>query len=709
VEGLEHYEQLDQKALIIVNHVSFLDPVFLTLFLPGEKSFAVHGMYARAWYLKIFDSMAKQFSIDHADSMAMKSLIEYLNAGHRVIVFPEGRITTTGSLMKIYSGAGMIADKSNAQIVPIHISGLEYSTYSRLKGIFHLCKFPRVRITIFPPAKLELSPALKSRMRRQKAAEHIASMMTRMVFEAFPYQQRIWDALLDARDIHGDQHAIVEDMDRQPLTYKTLCLKSFVLSYLFKVHCEAGKRIGVLLPNTNATIVTFLALQSMRCVPAMLNFTMGLKATGFAIEAANIGTVITSRKFIELAELEALASYLEERVNVLYLEDLRAELTLTKKLKGLYAAHRSRAVIRSRLRQVKADDEAVVLFTSGSEGIPKGVVLSHQNLLANVSQGRSRMRFTPQEVCLNALPLFHSFGLTGGTLLPLMQGTPIFLYPSPLHYKVIPEVAYDINATIIFGTNVFLNGYAKHADVYDFYSLRYVIAGAEKVQDETRQLWFAKFGLRILEGYGATETAPILTINTPREFRLGSVGKFCPAIEYKLEHVPGINTGGKLWVKGPNIMAGYVMHDRPGELQPPSDGWYDTGDIVDIDEDGYVFIQGRAKRFAKIAGEMISLAAVEELVSNCWPEYRHAALAMPDHGKGEKIILITTLEHAERRHLVQFAHENGIPDIQVPKKLLYVDDVPLLGSGKIHYPAAQALAEKILGESSGMEDHAKEH
>lgn len=696
ITGMEHYRGLDQKALVIANHVSFLDPVFLTLFLPGDKSFAVHGTYARQWYLRIFDSLTRQFSIEQSDPMAMKSLIEHLQAGNRVVIFPEGRITTTSSLMKIYSGAGMIADKAQAPIVPIRISGLEYSRLSRLKYLIRQRSFPKVRITILPPQHLNLSDDIKPRERRKLAREQIVSIMNKMMFETSPYQQRLWDGVLDAREVHGTNHLILEDMERQPLNYKQFCLKSFVLSELLRPHCQAGSRIGLLLPNTNVCVLSFFALHAIRCVPAMMNFTMGSKAAGFAIEAGNIGTIVTSRKFIELGELDELAAYLEERVNVLYLEDLKAELSLAKKLRGLLDASASRWAINRRLKGTGPQDEAVVLFTSGSEGVPKGVILTHQNLLANVYQGMSRMRFTPKEVCLNALPLFHSFGLTGGTLLPLMQGTPIFLYPSPLHYKVIPEVAYDINATILFGTNVFLSGYAKHADSYDFYSLRYVIAGAEKVQEETRILWFEKFGVRIMEGYGATETSPIISVNTPREFRVGSVGKFCPAIQYRLEEVPGIEKGGRLWVKGPNIMAGYVLHDSPGELFPPEDGWYDTGDIVHLDEDGYIYIQGRAKRFAKVAGEMISLTAVEEMASACWPDEKHAALAVADAGKGEKIILMTTRQAPERKELIHFAHENGVPDLQVPRKILQVDDIPLLGTGKIHYPAVQALAEKML-------------
>jgi acyl-[acyl-carrier-protein]-phospholipid O-acyltransferase/long-chain-fatty-acid--[acyl-carrier-protein] ligase len=292
--------------------------------------------------------------------------------------------------------------------------------------------------------------------------------------------------------------------------------------------------------------------------------------------------------------------------------------------------------------------------------------------------------------------MFHSFGLTAGSLLTTLSGIKTFFYPSPLHYRVIPEIAYDINATIIFGTNVFLAAYAKHAHPYDFYTMKYVIAGAEKLQRETSEAWMHKFGIRILEGYGATEASPVVTLNTPMNFKVGSVGKFMPGIEHRLEHIPGISKGGSLYIRGPNIMKGYLLHDKPEEIQAPKDGWYDTGDIVSVDDDGFVYIQGRAKRFAKIAGEMVSLTAVEEICKHCWPEYDHVALAFPDPAKGERLVLMNTLESPNRKDLINYAKDHGINELQVPKKYLYVSEIPLLGTGKIHYVAAQAMAEKMM-------------
>jgi acyl-[acyl-carrier-protein]-phospholipid O-acyltransferase/long-chain-fatty-acid--[acyl-carrier-protein] ligase len=295
---------------------------------------------------------------------------------------------------------------------------------------------------------------------------------------------------------------------------------------------------------------------------------------------------------------------------------------------------------------------------------------------------------------LNALPVFHSFGLTGGLLLPLLAGIKTFLYPSPLHYRTVPELAYGINATILFGTDTFLAGYARVADAYDFYSVRYVFAGAERVKEHTRAVWFEKFGIRIMEGYGATETSPGITVNTPMHFRAGTVGRFLPGIEHRLEPVPGISAGGRLSVSGPNVMLGYLKADAPGVLQPPPDGWYDTGDIVDIDADGFVTIKGRMKRFAKIAGEMVPLGAVEEFVAAAFPKSSSAVVAMPDAKKGERLVLLTTDATIERGALAMAARDAGLPELFVPRSIVRVGAIPLLGSGKIDYVAAAALAAR---------------
>src|SRR5262249_5995403 len=343
----------------------------------------------------------------------------------------------------------------------------------------------------------------------------------------------------------------------------------------------------------------------------------------------------------------------------------------------------------------KPDDPAAILFTSGSEGVPKGVVLSHRNMLANAAQAAARIDFGRTDKVFNVLPVFHSFGLTVGLILPLVSGVHVYLYPSPLHYRTVPELVYGVNATILFGTDTFLAGYARAAHAYDFRSLRYVLAGAEPVKEATRRLFAEKFGLRILEGYGVTETAPVLALNTPMFNRFGTVGRIMPGMTARLEPVPGVEEGGRLFVSGPNVMLGYLKVDNPGVIEPPPEGWHDTGDIVAIDAQGFVAIKGRAKRFAKIGGEMISLAAVETLAGELWPDALSAVGTVPDPRKGERLIMVTEMKGAKRADFQAFAKSKGASDLMVPSDVLVVDQVPVLGSGKLDYVGVANLVRQM--------------
>ena len=345
------------------------------------------------------------------------------------------------------------------------------------------------------------------------------------------------------------------------------------------------------------------------------------------------------------------------------------------------------------------DAPAVVLFTSGSEGTPKGVVLSHRNLLANCAQIASVIDFHGGDIAFNAMPMFHAFGLTGGTILPLLSGVRTFHYPTPLHYRIVPALIYDTDATICFSTDTFLNGWARYAHPYDFYAMRYIFAGAEKVREETRHLFADRFGARVLEGYGATETSPVLALNTAMQCRPGTVGRFLPDIAWRLEPIAGIETGGRLFVRGPNVMLGYLRETAPGVLEPPEDGWYDTGDIVSVDAAGFMTIVGRAKRFAKIGGEMVSMTAAEALVASLWPESQHAVISVADTRKGEALLLVTTRQNADAREILALARARMIPEIMVPRAVLCVKSVPLLGTGKVDYPAVQSRAEDASADA----------
>ncbi len=689
VEGLENYERAGRRSVVVVNHVSFLDGVLLAAFLPGKPCFAVNTFIAQQWWVRPFLNLFNAFPVDPTNPMSMKSMVRAVEAGTNLIIFPEGRITVTGALMKVFEGPGMVAEKADADIVPIRLDGAQYTPFSRLRGKVRTRWFPKIRLTILPPRRLALPENGTAREKRQAAGQALYDLMCDLIFETCNTNQSLFAALLDARAVHGAKHPIVEDVERKPLGYRRLIAGALVLGRKFGGLTARGEVVGVLLPNVNVAAVSFFALHYAGRVPAMLNFTAGSANLVSACTSARIKLVITSRKFIDQGNLQDVAAALSAHTRLIYLEDIAASIRAWDRLTGLVKS--ACAGWLHKRFSISADEAAVVLFTSGSEGLPKGVVLSHRNLLANRYQLAARIDFNPTDIVFNALPIFHSFGLTGGFLLPIFSGIKTVLYPSPLHYRIVPAFVYDSNTTIMFGTDTFLSGYARMAHPYDFYAVRYIFAGAEKVKDETRRIYMEKFGVRVFEGYGATETAPVLAVNTPMQYRPGTVGRLLPAIAHKLVPVPGIETGGALHVQGPNVMRGYFKADKPGELQPPPAGWYDTGDIVSIDADGFVTILGRAKRFAKLGGEMVSLTAVEALAAKISPAAFHAAVTRPDERKGEIIILATTDAALTVDALLAQARADGQPELMVPKDIRVMESLPVLGTGKTDYVSLEKL------------------
>ena len=695
INGLENYQKVSNKTVIIANHTSFLDGMLISAFLPHQLTFAINTHIASRWWVKPAFALFDLLTLDPTNPMATKSLVKEVKKGKRIVIFPEGRLTVTGALMKIYEGPGMIAHLSNAPLLPIRIEGAQYSPFSRLKGLLKLRAFPKITLTIEEPHRFDVPDGLSARERRAWIGEALYDLMSNLMFNTSNTDQTLFESVIEAKKAHGRNQVVLEDIERAPISYSRLILGSFVLGGKLRRKTKSRENVGLLLPNSVGAVVTFMGLQAHGRVPAMLNYSTGIKNLKAACVAAEVKTVLTSRRFIDAGDLHDLVDALSGDYKLIYLEDIREKIGFYDKLSGMVKSFTPGFWHKRLSRRANADDAAVVLFTSGSEGMPKGVVLSHKNIQSNRLQISARVDFSPVDTVFNALPIFHSFGLTGGLLLPLLSGLKTFLYPSPLHYRIVPELVYDSNATIMFGTDTFLSGYARFAHAYDFYSMRYVFAGAEKLKDETRRLYASKFGVRIFEGYGATETAPVLAVNTPMHAKAGTVGRLLPGIHHRLEPVPGIDKGGKLVVSGPNIMKGYLRYEAPGVLEEPSGGWYDTGDIVEIDPNGFVTIAGRAKRFAKIAGEMVSLTAVESAAADRWPDAMHAVLAVPDAKKGEQLVLLTTIADATRDALRAHLVEGGMSELMAPKFVKIVDEIPVLGTGKTDYVTAQLLADEF--------------
>ncbi len=689
VSGLENLPPAGTRTVFVVNHQSFLDGCFVAAFLPGTPTFAVNVHIARRWWARLFLAAVRHFAVDPANPFSTKTMVRAVRDGHALVVFPEGRITTTGALMKVYEGAGMVADKAGAVVVPVHIDGLQFTRLSRMGSRAPRRWFPRLSLTVLPPVTLAVDPELRGRPRRRAVGTVLQDVMEQGSFATARAGRTLWSALLDAQDRYRAATPIVEDIARTPLSYRRLVLGAAVLGRRLTAEAAPGEHVGLMLPNAAGSVVTFMALQAHGRVPAMLNFSAGADGMLAACTAARVTTVLSSRAFVARAKLDATVAHMETQVRFVWLDEVRDQLGLAAKLRGWLDAKLARRLPGS---HATPDAAAVVLFTSGSEGAPKGVVLSHRNIVANIAQVSAVIDFNSSDRVFNAMPMFHSFGLTGGTLLPLLSGVRTFFYPSPLHYRIVPELIYDTDSTIAFGTDTFLTGWARFAHPYDFYSMRYIFSGAEKVREETRRLYAERFGVRVLEGYGATETAPVLALNTPMHGRPGAAGRLLPGIRHRLEPVEGIKDGGRLLVHGPNVMLGYLRHTAPGVLEPLPNGWYDTGDICSVDDEDFVTILARAKRFAKIAGEMVSMPAAEALAASLWPDAAHAVVAVPDGRKGEALVLLTTQRDASVGALLAQARGKGSAEIAVPRSVRIVEALPLLGTGKVDYVAATNLA-----------------
>ncbi len=684
------------KLIYVANHQSFLDAPLLWATLPDDPLWVVHTQVLRNPIFRALLKHVDHVVLDSMRPMAMKSIIEMIEGGRPVVIFPEGRVTVTGSLMKFYDGPAFLAAKSGATIAPIWIDGAVHARgVSRMSGGFPLRWFPRIRVVFHPGHVIVMPDAPSGKLRRRKASEEMRRLLQRIMLESSK-SATIHRTFLDAVDFYGRGRPMIEDASGTVMTYGALLRASLALGRLVARLTSENESVGVLLPNAAATLALFLGLLGIRRVPAMINFTAGADGVQSACTAARIKTILTSRVFLERAKLQPLVEQLSG-VKIVLLEDLRAQLSLGDKLWLVFFALR---MPRRATLQSQPEDPAAILFTSGSEGKPKGVVLSNRAMLANVRQIKAVVDVGPSDRFLSAMPVFHSFGLTAGFMLPVLNGMPAFLYPTPLHYAVIPEMFYDRDCTVMFATPTFLKNYARRAHPYDFRKVRFLMAGAEKLTDEVRNLYSERFGARILEGYGATECAPVIAVNTHMKAKSGTVGEILPGMEYRFEPVPGIEDAGLLHVRGPNLMSGYLRDSNPGVVEPPSSiygpGWYSTGDLAAVDEDGFLVLKGRFRRFAKLAGEMVSLEVVERIAESASPASIHAAISRPDPARGEMIVLLTQDAELRREHLQHAARELGAPELAIPRRVFAIDKIPLLGNGKKDYTSLQKIAEDLL-------------
>lgn len=676
---------MPRKGVYVANHVSFLDPVLLFAFLPGDPVFALNGHLYRNRLIRFLMRTADVMPFNPIEPGDIKELIAKVDGGRLCVIFAEGRVTESGGLMKIYEAPGLVADKSGAPLIPVWIEGPQYGYFSKTKGKLPHRPLPKVRVIVGRPRSFKLKDEL--RRRRDHISNEVYMILREMSFEVrYNPDISLFAQLMKTAKIHAKKGLFrrpkfVEDIQRKPQSYRDIVIKSFVLGKYLKRRTEPEEHVGLFLPNSVAALCSFFGLTAYDRIPVMLNFSVGAQNMVSMCKTAQVRIVVTSLAFVKTAKMEDAVKMMEEAgVKIIYLEKAAKEIGLWDKIN---------AYLRYKIKRVPikkgGNRKAVILFTSGSEGTPKAVVLSHANIISNIKQMSAIETINVTDTVFNALPMFHSFGLVVGTLFPLFEGSKLFLYPSPLHYRVVAEIVYEIGASIMFGTDTFFRGYGRIAHPFDFHNIRFMFGGAEAVKPDTRNIWMERLGIRVLEAYGATECSPVVSANNRIFNRFGSIGKLLPAIEYKIEPVPGIEKGGELVVRGPNIMMGYILPDNPGVLVPLEGGWYHTGDVVEIDEIGFVYIRDRIKRFAKIGGEMVSLNAVHEMVCKAYEtdgEFQYGVVAIPHESKGEQIVLATNNRNVSQDGLHAYIRANAMSELFLPRIILYMEKLPVFATGK---------------------------
>ncbi|GHC68887.1 AMP-binding protein [Limoniibacter endophyticus] len=685
----------DAPVIYIITHRSRIDPAIMLSLLPEDTLHMLDPYTAEADWLSPYRGLARTIAFNSDHVFVSRRLTRHLRGKGRLAVYIPDMVEPDQIEFRLYRAIARIATKSDAAIVPIFIRGAQMMPFSRRpKGEAPRRLFPDLSINALEPKTIAqlreaTGPAFIT------AANALFDRCAEVRIKAYAQPKTIFQAVRNAALRYGPSRHAIEDTVTGEMSYRALLIAANVLARRFISIDQPGETVGLLMPSANASLAAFLGLQSAGRVTAFLNYSTGPGALISSLKTAQIRTMVSSRAFIEKGQLQPLVEAVEATgTRIVWLEDLRKEISGLDKVVGALTW-------RNALWTQVPEKPAVVVFSSGSEGTPKGIVLSHNNILSNVWQAEARLRFSLNDKLLTVLPLFHSFGLTVGALLPLVAGVRSFLYPSPLHYKQIPEAARKSRPTILLGTDTFFAGYARTAEPDDFSSLRMAVAGAEPVRAETRRLWREKFGLALQEGYGMTEASPVVAVNTVTHSREGSVGRLFPGMTPRLETVDGMTEGGRLHLRGPNLMMGVMTEDAPGQIKtlPPGD-FHDTGDIVAIDREGYIFIKGRAKRFAKIGGEMISLASVENLANDLWPDFDQVATTIMDPKRGERIVLLSTKPDATVDAIRLHAEEKGSSRLVLPDRVFIVSEVPRLSTGKINYVTVEDMVDQLMKKSA---------
>ena len=498
---------------------------------------------------------------------------------------------------------------------------------------------------------------------------------------------------IDVAKRAGDKLAIHDFTTNKEVSYSRALLASLLLASVFRKYDRGF--IGVMLPTSAGCILTKIGLLMSGRIPVMINYSTGAEQNAiYAKRKCDFRTVITSRALLEKIECPHVDG-------MIYIEDVMERLTAFQKVRAALFSKLPASIIKLLVHGGSDENNAVILFTSGSEKDPKAVQLTHRNIYTNVLSASERFDFTGNDTFMSTLPYFHVFGLTVNLWIPLYHGDTILTYANPLEYRKVCEIVRDHQATLMVGTPSFFWGYLKKSEKGDFQTLRISLVGADKCPDSLRDAFYEKHEKILLEGYGATECSPVISSNSPDDNRPGSVGKPIPGVQVRIENyetgeecAPGED--GRILVKGGNVMKGYFDDFEQTSLHIRR-GWYDTGDMGNIDQDGYLWHVGRIKRFVKIGGEMVSLVKIESVLDTLLPEEAHCCVVeIPDSTKGSKIIAVTTEQVNEKSILKRMAEQ--LPKIALPKQFLVFEELPKMGSGKIDFRTITDMVRELHAE-----------
>ncbi|MFI5177789.1 MAG: acyl-[ACP]--phospholipid O-acyltransferase [Vicinamibacterales bacterium] len=692
-------------ALIIANHVSWIDGALVGACIQRFVRFMVYGPHYRRPVLHAFLRRMHAIPVTAGSKRDVLDAIERarteLEAGHVVCIFAEGAVSRTGNLLPFRRGFERIVRGLDVPVIPVYLDRVWGSIFSFKREKF----FWKVPERLPYPVTVAFGDPLPSTVTAARARLAIMELGS----EAMARRRTPTDALHQAFARTARRRFwrfAMADSTGQRLTYGRALVASLVLGRVIARRTRGERHVGLLLPASVGGALANIATLMAGRVPVNLNFTIGADALGAAVAQAGIRTILTSRQFIRKVSIEP-------RPEMVFLEDLRGTIGLGDKLSGFARA----LVVPARRLGARggASTLATIVFSSGSTGVPKGVLLTHANLLANVDSLAQIFPMTHEDCFLGVLPFFHSFGLTGTLWFPLLQGCGVAYHPNPMDAKTVGELAGAYRGSMLISTPTFCNAYLRRCTREQFASLKYAIVGAEKLRQPLAAAFREQFGIDLLEGYGCTEMAPVVAVNRPnvehpREpqtgMKPGSVGHPIPGVSAKVvdqttgEDLPA-DREGLLLVKGPNLMAGYLdQPERTAEVI--RDGWYVTGDVAMIDEDGFIFITDRLSRFSKIGGEMVPHVKVEEAINAILGDSLSAVTAVPDPARGERLVAFYTRADVAPDALWERLCQTDLPRLWLPKRecLMPIDAIPTLGTGKIDLRRLRELAVERVGALS---------